>query len=202
MGPTSLRVMALGMAFLCPGLPAESQPKSGVPANGVFVGRSGKPMARMRLILADVTGDHELSYAKIKLAESPPMAVTDDKGQFQFGSVAPGMYAVLFMPVSGSKALPAEIGIKAFAAVTQSPTPLLRDVEIGATGPPNADRSWGRTFTLLKGHTFYAQGANMKIWNATARYGPQGPYMEIRKGVIFQQQFPSQGPIKLVAWSY
>jgi len=26
--------------------------------------------------------------------------------------------------------------------------------------------------------------------------------MEMRRGVIFQQQFPSQGPIKLVAWSY
>jgi hypothetical protein len=42
----------------------------------------------------------------------------------------------------------------------------------------------------------------MKIWNATARWGPQGPYMEMRRGVIFQQQFPGQGPIKLVAWSY
>jgi hypothetical protein len=71
-----------------------------------------------------------------------------------------------------------------------------------ATGPPNPDRVWGKTFTLLKGHTFYAEGANMKIWNATVRWGPQGPYMEMRRGVIFQQQFPSQGPIKLVAWSY
>jgi hypothetical protein len=55
---------------------------------------------------------------------------------------------------------------------------------------------------LLKGHTFFAEGANMKIWNATARWGPQGPFMEVRKGVIVQQQFPDQRPIKLVAWSY
>ena len=202
MGPTSLRVMALVVTVVCFSQPAKSQPKSGAPASGVFVGRSGKPMAHTRLILADVTGDSELSYAKVKLAVNPPTAVTDDKGQFQFTSVTPGTYAVLFTPASGSKALPAEISIKAFAAVTPSPMPLLRDVEIGASGPPTPDRTWGRTFTLLKGHTFYAQGANMKIWNATARWGPQGPYMEIRKGVISLQQFPSQSPIKLVAWSY
>lgn len=202
MGPTSLRVMALVVTVVSSGQPAKSQPKAGAPASGVFTGRSGKPMANMRLILADVTGDQDLTYAKIKLAASPPTAVTDDKGQFQFSGVAPGMYAVLFAPVSGSKTLPAEISIKAFAAVTQSPMPLLRDVEIGASGPPNPDRTWGKTFTLLKGHTFYAEGANMKIWNATARWGPHGPYMEIRRGVIFQQQFPNPGPIKLVAWSY
>jgi hypothetical protein len=27
-------------------------------------------------------------------------------------------------------------------------------------------------------------------------------YMEIRKGVIVQQQYPDKSPIKLVAWSY
>jgi len=98
--------------------------------------------------------------------------------------------------------LPAEINIKALAAVAKSPFPLLRDTQIGDTGTPYPDRLWGRTFTLLKGHTFFAEGANMKIWNATARWGPQGPFMEVRKGVIVQQQFPDQRPIKLVAWSY
>jgi len=203
MGPTSLRVMALAVALVSISRPAKSQQKSGTPASGgVFVGRSGKPMVNMRLILAEVTGDQELTYAKIKLAASPPTAVTDDKGQFQFTGVAPGMYAVLFAPASASKTLPAEISIKALAAVAQSPMPLLRDVQIGDTGPPNPDRLWGKTFTLLQGHTFYAEGANMKIWNATARWGPKGPYMEMRRGVIFQQQFPNPGPIKLVAWSY
>ena len=202
MGPTSLRVIALVVTVVCTGQPAKSQPKSGAPASGVFTGRSGKPMANMRLILAEVTGDQELTYAKIKLPVSPPTAVTDDKGQFQLTGVAPGMYAVLFAPASGSKTLPAEISIKALAAVARSPMPLLRDVQIGDTGPPNPDRLWGKTFTLLKGHTFYLEGANMKIWNATARFGPQGPYMEVRKGVIVQQQFPGQGAIKLVAWSY
>ena len=141
-------------------------------------------------------------YAKIKLAVNPPIAVTDDKGQFQFTGFTPGMYAVLYSPTPASKVLPAEINIKALAAVAKSPFPLLRDTQIGDTGTPNPDRVWGRTFTLLKGHTFFAEGANMKIWNATARSGPQGPFMEVRKGVIVQQQFPDQRPIKLVAWGY
>jgi hypothetical protein len=194
--------MLLAPAFLFDGQEAKAQPKAGVSASGVFVGRSGKPMAKMRLILAEVAGDQELTYAKIKLAANPPIAISDDKGQFQFTGVTPGMYVVLYAPASSSKVLPAEINIKAFSAVAKSPFPLLRDTQIGDTGEPYPDRPWGRTFTLLKGHTFRAEGPNMKIWNATARFGPQGPYMEVRKGVIVEQRFPDKGPIKLVAWSY
>jgi hypothetical protein len=202
MGPTLLRGVALAVtgAFLCVSQ-VKTQPKAGS-AGGVFVGRSGKPMAKMRLILAEVAGDQEVIYAKIKLAVNPPSTFSDDKGQFQFAAVTPGMYAVLYMPESSSKVLPAEINIKALAAVTKSPLPMLRDTQLGDTGSPNPERLWGRTFTLLKGHTFYAEGANMKIWNATARFGPGGPYMEIRKGVIVQQQFSDASPIKLVAWSF
>jgi hypothetical protein len=203
MGPTSLRTVALlATTVVLTGQPANSQPKVGATASGVFVGRSGKPMANTRMILAEVAGDQDVIYAKIKLAVNPPIAVTDDKGQFQFTGFTPGMYAVLYSPAPASKVLPAEINIKALAAVAKSPFPLLRDTQIGDTGTPNPDRLWGRTFTLLKGHTFFAEGANMKIWNATARWGPQGPFMEVRKGVIVQQQFPDQRPIKLVAWSY
>jgi len=202
MGPTSLRPFVLLAVFVLTGQPANSQPKTGATASGVFVGRSGKPMANTRMILAEVAGDQDVIYAKIKLAVNPPIAVTDDKGQFQFTGFTPGMYAVLYSPAPASKVLPAEINIKALAAVAKSPFPLLRDTQIGDTGTPYPDRVWGRTFTLLKGHTFFAEGANMKIWNATARWGPQGPFMEVRKGVIVQQQFPDQRPIKLVAWGY
>ncbi len=204
MGPASFRALALFVTatFFCAGQPAKSPPKAGVSATGVFLGRSGKPMAKTRLILAEVAGDQELSFAKIKLAVNPPIAITDDKGQFQFTGVAPGMYAVLYSPASSSKVLPAEISIVALAAMATSPVPMLRDVQLGDTGEPNPERSWGHTFTLLKGHTFYAEGVKMKIWNATARWGPQGPYLEIRRGVIVQQQFPDTSPIKLVAWSY
>jgi len=201
MGPTSLRSVVL-LATLLTGQPANPQPKASATVSGFFVGRSGKPMANTRMILAEVAGDQDVVYAKIKLAVNPPIAVTDDKGQFQFAGLTPGTYAVLYSPSTASKVLPAEINIKALAAVAKSPFPLLRDTQIGDTGTPYPDRLWGRTFTLLKGHTFFAEGANMKIWNATARWGSQGPFMEVRKGVIVQQQFPDQRPIKLVAWSY
>ena len=201
MGPTSLRSVVL-LATLLTGRLANPQPKASATVSGFFVGRSGKPMANTRMILAEVAGDQDVVYAKIKLAVNPPIAVTDDKGQFQFAGLTPGTYAVLYSPSTASKVLPAEINIKALAAVAKSPFPLLRDTQIGDTGTPYPDRLWGRTFTLLKGHTFFAEGANMKIWNATARWGSQGPFMEVRKGVIVQQQFPDQRPIKLVAWSY
>jgi len=201
MGPTSLRSVAL-LATLLTGRLANPQPKASATVSGFFVGRSGKPMANTRMILAEVAGDQDVVYAKIKLAVNPPIAVTDDKGQFQFAGLTPGTYAVLYSPSTASKVLPAEINIKALAAVAKSPFPLLRDTQIGDTGTPYPDRLWGRTFTLLKGHTFFAEGANMKIWNATARWGSQGPFMEVRKGVIVQQQFPDQRSIKLVAWSY
>jgi len=190
------------LATLLTGRLANPQPKASATVSGFFVGRSGKPMANTRMILAEVAGDQDVVYAKIKLAVNPPIAVTDDKGQFQFAGLTPGTYAVLYSPSTASKVLPAEINIKALAAVAKSPFPLLRDTQIGDTGTPYPDRLWGRTFTLLKGHTFFAEGANMKIWNATARWGSQGPFMEVRKGVIVQQQFPDQRPIKLVAWSY
>jgi hypothetical protein len=44
------------------------------------------------------------------------------------------MYAVLYLPAPASKVLPAEINIKALAAVAKSPFPLLRDTQIGDTG--------------------------------------------------------------------
>ena len=204
MGPTSLHVLTLLLAqeFLCVGQSANAQQNAGTTVSGLFAGRSGKPMAKMRLIVAEVAGDQELTYAKIKLAADAPMGITDDKGQFQFTGVSPGMHVVLYTPASSSKMLPAEINIKALSAVTKSPLPLLQNVQIGDTGPPNPDRVWGRTFTLLKGHTFYAEGANMKIWNATVRFGSEGPYLEVRRGMIVEQRFPDKSPIKLIAWSY
>jgi hypothetical protein len=204
MVPVSLRVAVLLAIAAYPSAaqPAKPQPKAGVTAGGVFVGRSGKPMAHTRLILAEVAADQDILYAKVKLPVNLPTTVTDDKGQFQFTNLTPGRYAVLYQVGSTSKVLPAEISIKALSALANSPVPLLRDVQLGDTGPPNPERVWGRTFTLLKGHTFWAEGANMKIWNATARWGAQGPYMEVRKGVIVQEQFADKSQLKLIAWSY
>ena len=205
MSPTSLRTILLAATatYLCGGPLAKSETKAGVTtAHGVFLGRSGKPMAKTRLILAEVAGDQEVIYAKIKLAINPPITITDDQGRFQFTGLTPGLYCALHQPSTASKVLPAEINIKALAAVKESPFPLLHDVQLGDTGAPNPERVWGKTFTLLKGHTFFAQGQYMKIWNATARWAAQGPYVEVRKGLIVQEQFSDKNPIKLVAWSY
>jgi hypothetical protein len=203
MGPTTLRAVApLVLTCLFVSQHAKPQTKAGVTASGTFVGRSGKPMANNRLILGEIAGDADIVFAKIKLAASPPIAVTDASGKFQFAGLAPGMYAVLYQPASTSKVLPAEINIKGLAAVAKSPFPLLRDTQLGDSGTPNPERLWGKTFTLLKGHTYYAEGTYMKIWNATARWGAQGPYMEIRKGVIVRDQFSDKAPVKLVAWGY
>jgi hypothetical protein len=176
MSPTWLSLfMPLAPAFLFDGQEAKPQPKAGVGANGMFVGRSGKPMAKMRLILAEVTGDQELTYAKIRLPTNPPIAITDDKGQFQFTSVTPGTYVVLYAPASSSKVLPAENNIKAFSEGCQVALPVVarhpdrRDRRAVSDGP-GAEHS-----RVLKGHTFPAEGPNMKIWNASARFGPGGP---------------------------
>jgi hypothetical protein len=186
-------------------LPADSQPKPqpkpGASASGVFVGRSGRPMAKARLFMGEVVGDEEVIYAKIKLTASLPAAPTDDQGRFQLVGFPPGRYTIVYQPVGEAGVLPAEINIKPLLAVTRSTLPLMRNVEIGNTGQPLAERLWGRTFTLLKGHTFYSQGADMKIWNATARLAKQA-YMEIRRGVIWQESFADKSQIKLEAWSY
>ena len=152
MSPTSLRTILLAATatYLCGGPLAKSETKAGVTtAHGVFLGRSGKPMAKTRLILAEVAGDQEVIYAKIKLAINPPITITDDQGRFQFTGLTPGLYCALHQPSTASKVLPAEINIKALAAVKESPFPLLHDVQLGDTGAPNPERVWGKTFTRM-----------------------------------------------------
>jgi hypothetical protein len=75
-------------------------------------------------------------------------------------------------------------------------------VEVGKSFEPLAERAWGQTFSLLKGHTFWSMGANMKIWNATVRWHKQGPYLEMRKGVVWLETIDEKSQIKLEAWSY
>jgi len=179
----------------------KSQPKTAASASGVFVGRSGKPMAKVQLVMGEVAGDEEVLYAKIKLPANLPSALTDGQGRFQLTGFAPGRYTIVYQSAGAAGILPSEINIKPLLAVTRSTLPLMRNVEIGNTGEPLPERLWGRTFTLLKGHTFYSQGADMKIWNATARLGKQA-YVEIRKGVIWQESFADKSQIKLEAWSY
>jgi hypothetical protein len=172
-----------------------------VVADGVFLGRSGKPMANARLVLGEVVGDQEVTYARVKLVGNVSTAVADREGRFQFKGFTPDTYTIVYQPSGVSDVLPIQINIKPFLAADKSITPLLRGVELGKN-EPYAARAWGRRFTLLKGHTFYSQGPIMKIWNATVRQGRGGPYMEIRRGVLWTDRFEDGSEIKLEAWSY
>ena len=204
MRPRWLAVPALLAVLVAAG--AGQQPKSQTrktaTVTGVFLGRSGKPMARARLFLGQFVAEGVLMYSKIRLVAQTPYAITDEKGRFQFTGVTPGKYTIVYQP-RGITAYPlAEFGIKSLSAVTRSILPLLKDVEIGATGEPRPAQAWGREYTLLKGHTFYALGPNMKIWNATVRKGQNGPFLEVRKGIIWQQDLEDKSQINLEAWSY
>ena len=42
----------------------------------------------------------------------------------------------------------------------------------------------------------------MKIWNATVRRGATGPYLEMRKGRVWQANFTDKAEVKMDAWSF
>jgi len=194
-------ILCLATCQLKAGQQAKAPAKGTAQATGIFVGRSGKPMAKARVILGEVVGDQEVTYAKIKLPPTLPSATTDEQGRFQFKGFVPGEYTIVYQPAGTPPVVPAEINIRAFLAVTKSIAPLLRGFELGKT-EPYPERPWGKEFTLLKGHTFYSEGPNMKIWNATVRRGQSGPYMEIRRGLIWLQRLADGSQIKFEAWSF
>ena len=80
-----------------------------VTAGGAFVGRSGKPMAKARLILAEIKGDDEVTYARIILPAQLPTATADASGAFQFTGIAPGEYTILYQPTGGAGATVEEL---------------------------------------------------------------------------------------------
>lgn len=178
--------------------PAFSQTKPTAVANGVFVGRSGKPMAKTRVLLGQVAEDGETLYAWLKMPANLPSAVTDEKGQFQLKGFAPGAYAIVYVPPGGPSVLPAQISIKSLTAVTASMLPMMK----GELPRADADKPWGKQYVLLKGHSFYSEGPNMKIWNATVRKVPNGPYFEVRKGLIWLFRLEDKSQIKYDAWSF
>lgn len=202
---TTLLMLAVG-AFVCPGLqlkaqPPKPQPKADAVAGGVFVGRSGKPMAKARLFLGEVAGDEETTYALIRLPDHLPSAVADEEGRFEFKSFPPGKYTIVYQPAGTGGVLPRRFSIKALVAVDSSMAPGLRGIEMG-TSEPFAERAWGRTFALLKGHTFMTEGNFMKIWNATLRRNPQGPFLEMRRGLLWMQQLGDKSQIKFEGWGF
>jgi hypothetical protein len=187
-------------AAACGGQSSKAPAKPNTTASGVLVGRSGKPLANARVFLGKLEDDEEMLQAKIGFS-GLPISHTDATGHFQLTGFAPGNYTIVYFPSGGSSIAPSEISIKAIQAVTRSIMPGMKGVEIGTTQSLD-ERKWGAVFTLLKGHTFRADGANMKIWNATLRRGPTGPYLEVRKGSIWQTDFADKAQIKLDCWSF
>jgi len=154
-------------------------------------------MVGARLILCDAPYD----AGKVIILPDVPTATTDAAGRFTIRGFDPGSWTVIYLPVGVDAAIPNEIDTNALEASDRNPLPLLTKVELGVD-KPNEPRPWTKQFTLLKGHTFWSLGAQMKIWNATARRGTQGPYLELRRGRIVVQTFADKGQIKLDAWSY
>ncbi len=211
---TTIVLLAAGVS-LCAAQPAKKPPakppaqaakpqppvKADAVADGVFLGRSGKPMAKAKVFLGEVTADEDFPYAVLRLPERLPSAVTDDQGRFQFKNFPPGRYTIVYQPAGAAGILPVQVNIRALSATDQNIAPGLRGIELGKADP-FADRLWTKAFTLLKGHTLMTQGDAMKVWNATVRRNPGGPFLEIRRGVLWIQQLGDKSQIKLDAWSY
>jgi hypothetical protein len=41
----------------------------------------------------------------------------------------------------------------------------------------------------------------MRIWNATIRRGPAGPFLEVRQGAIWLDRLTDKSQIKFTAWT-
>jgi hypothetical protein len=177
------------------------QPNPNTTASGVFLGRSGKPMAGARLILCTVRENADSFRGVLRLLPNVPTATADNAGRFEFRGFAPGRYTIIYLPAGANAAIPNEITISPLEAMDKSITPLLRNFELG-TSTQYGPRRWGPQFTLLKGHTLYSMGAQMKVWNATVRYGAQGPYLEVRRNIIWLQELADKSQIKYDAWSF
>jgi hypothetical protein len=193
-----LHILVLATATVCI---AGDQPKPpsnpATVASGVFLGKGGKAMAGARLTLCEVFEDRGM----VRPVPNVPAATTDKTGQFTLRGFNPGRYTIIYLPAGSAAAIPNEIDLSALEASDKSTMPLMGRVELG-TDKPNEPRMWGKQFTLLKGHTFWSTGERMKIWNATARRGYQGPYLELRRGRLWLQDFADKSQIKLEAWGY
>jgi len=198
MRPMGLYTLVLAVVTGClQGQQPKSQPKPSTTAGGIFLGKSGKPMAGARLILCQAMEDRAL----LKLLPNVPIATADKTGRFEFHGFTPGRWTIIWLQAGTGVPIPNEIDISPFEAVEKSTLPLLVRVELG-TSRPYEPRPWGPQFTLMRGHTFWSTGPQMRLWNATVRRGQRGPFLEVRKGAIWLQNFDDKTEIKFDAWSF
>ena len=181
--------------------PEEPKPPAEMAATGVIVGRGGKPMAKARLVLAEIVGDDMYRYSKVRLVAKVPTAVADAEGRFQFKGYTPNEYTLVYQPAGVSGLLANEISIRTLTATMASIAPLLRNFELG-TDKPFPERPWGTLYTLLPGHTLYSEGQNMRIWNATVRQRQGGAHLEMRKGAPWTHRFDAGTEIRFETWSF
>ena len=157
-------------------------------------------MAGARLLLCDAIIDPARHQGKIAPLKGVPVAIVDNLGRFTFRGFAPGRYTIAYLLPGVDVIVPKEFDISELDSPAKSRTPLLVKVEIGTT-TSFEPQLWGE-FTLLKGHTFWSMGPTMKIWNTTARRGQRGPYLEIRRGYLWLDNFTDKSQIKFDAWGF
>jgi len=163
----------------------------------MFLGKSGKPVVGARLILCEAIEDRGV----IKLLPNVPTATVDKTGRFEFKGFAPGRWTIIYLQPGMDVPVPNQIDVSPLEAVEKSILPLMVRVELGTTKPYEA-RPWGPQFTLLKGHTFWSTGPQMRLWNATVRRGQRGPFLEMRRGAVWLDNFADKREIKFDAWSF
>jgi len=172
-----------------------------VVAAGVFTGRSGKPMAGAKMYLGEPVKDDQLAFATVKLVDAVATAVADREGRFQFKGFKPGEYTIVYQPAGTSGLMPQEIPVKALTGEVDSLAPGLNEIELGKNKSFDP-RPWGRGYTLLEGHTLWAQGQKMAIRNATAQRRRGGACVEVRRSYLWTQELEDNSEIKFEAWSF
>ena len=216
MKPTALLLVMLTFLFLLAGCQQATEPSATeestapaevvdptpgeIVANGVFMGRSGKPMANALVVFGKVIRDEAMKPQQIQCGPTAITVTTDAEGRFRVSNFTPDEYAVLYQPAGPAAGIPGVMIITPLFGNAESFMPLLENVEIGRDSDYE-ERTWGTGFVLLEGHTLFNKGRLMSIYNATVRTGSSGPYVELRQGQLVTAKLEDNAEIKIDAWS-
>ena len=180
---------------------AEADPTPGaIVATGVLRGRSGTPLAEAQLVFGEVIREM-LKPSKVNLGPAAHRVTTDAEGRFRIEGFQPGEFGVVYLPADSVAVIPLEVNVAVLGAAAKSFAPLLRGVEMGRDGDYE-ERPWSNEYTLLAGHTLYNHGELLNAWNATARLGSQGPFVELRNGELLMVNLEDNCELELEAWSF